>query len=214
MCGECSQCMDHTGFAPAHGVCALPVYTAQAPGCSARELSCPGLHEFPRTKRLSFRFSGTAQRHKLDWACVLCPTLVWAAQVTRCFVSALSQVGGASYHLPVLAPRFPGCAVWALSQVCCVSSGGWSQAATLLVDVNHPWSQEDLLSNWEPAHSLLEDAVSGAKIAPCLLALAVACLLLCLWPANLLLKKSADSLMGVPLHLTLCFLLLYFKLSL
>ena len=76
MCGECSQSLDHTGFAPAHGVCALPVYTAQAPGCSARELSCPGLHEFPRTKRLSFRFLGTAQRHKLDWACVLCPSLV------------------------------------------------------------------------------------------------------------------------------------------
>ena len=44
---------------------------------------------------------------------------------------------------------------------------------TLLVDVNHPGSQEDLVSNWEPAHSLVEDAISGAKIAPCLLALAV-----------------------------------------
>ena len=35
MCGECLQRMDHTGFAPAHGVCAFPVYTIQAPGCSA-----------------------------------------------------------------------------------------------------------------------------------------------------------------------------------
>ena len=33
--GVCSQCPGHTGFAPAHGVCAFPVYTAQAPGCSA-----------------------------------------------------------------------------------------------------------------------------------------------------------------------------------
>ena len=56
-----------------------------------------------------------------------------------------------------------------------------------------------MVSNWEPAHSLLEDAICGAKIAPpppSLSALAVACLPLCLWPANLLLKKSADSLIG------------------
>ena len=49
--------------------------------------------------------------------------------------------------------------------------GSWSLAATLLADVNHPGSQEDEVSNWEPAHSLVEDAVSGAEIAaaPCLL---------------------------------------------
>ena len=36
VCGECSQCLGHTGFAPSHGgVCAFPVYTAQALGCSA-----------------------------------------------------------------------------------------------------------------------------------------------------------------------------------
>ena len=46
-------------------------------------------------------------------------------------------------------------------------------AATLLVDVKHPGSQEDLVSNWEPTYFLVEDAVSGAEIAPCLLALAV-----------------------------------------
>ena len=34
MCGECSQCLGHTGFVPAHGVCAFPVYTGQALGCS------------------------------------------------------------------------------------------------------------------------------------------------------------------------------------
>ena len=34
--GVCSQCLGHTGFAPTHGVCAFPVYTAQALGCSAR----------------------------------------------------------------------------------------------------------------------------------------------------------------------------------
>ena len=39
VCGECSQCMDHTGFAPTHGAWAFPFYTAQAPGCSGGELS-------------------------------------------------------------------------------------------------------------------------------------------------------------------------------
>ena len=43
--------------------------------------------------------------------------------------------------------------------------GSSSLPATLLVDVNHPGSQENLVSNWEPARSLVEDAVSGAEIA-------------------------------------------------
>ena len=34
VCGERSPCSGHTGFAPHRGVCAFPVYTAQAPGCS------------------------------------------------------------------------------------------------------------------------------------------------------------------------------------
>ena len=68
------------------------------------------------------------------------------------------------------------------SQVCCVSPlESRSLAATLLVDVNRPGSQEDLVSNWEPACSLVEDAISGTEFAPCLLALAVARLPLCLW---------------------------------
>ena len=44
----------------------------------------------------------------------------------------------------------------------------------LLADVNHPGSQENVVSNWDPAHSLVEDAVSGAEIAPHLPVLAVA----------------------------------------
>ena len=54
---------------------------------------------------------------------------------------------------------------------------------TLLADVSHPGSQEDVVSSWEPAHGLVEDAcISGAEIAaaPCLLALAVEKLSLCL----------------------------------
>ena len=47
---------------------------------------------------------------------------------------------------------------------------------TLPADVNHPGSQEDLVSNWEPACSLVEDAVSGAEIAPFQLWLLPTCL--------------------------------------
>ena len=50
---------------------------------------------------------------------------------------------------------------------------------TLLVDVNCLGSQEDVVSNWEPAHSLVKNAVSGAKIVPRFLALDAACLPLC-----------------------------------
>ena len=37
---------------------------------------------------------------------------------------------------------------------------------TILGDVNLPGLKEDLVSSWEPAHSLVEDAISGAKIVP------------------------------------------------
>ena len=52
---------------------------------------------------------------------------------------------------------------------------------TLLVDVNLPGSQGGMVSNWQLAHSLVDDAVSGAKIAatPFLLALAISQLPLC-----------------------------------
>ena len=49
------------------------------------------------------------------------------------------------------------------------------------MDVKHQGSHEDLVSNWEPARSLVEDATSGVKVAPRLLALAFTRLPLCLW---------------------------------
>ena len=179
MCGECSQCLGITGFALVHGMCAFLVYTSQAPGCSAGELSKagPGLRAVPRSKPLRFRFLGTPQRHRLTWACFV-PFPVPS--------SSGDQVLGEHspswvVHLitsPVPAAWFPGCTLGAQSQVCCVSPlGSWSLTVTLLADVNHPGSQEDFTSNWEPAHSLVEDAVPGAEIAPRLLALGVpACL--------------------------------------
>ena len=127
VCGECSQCLSHTGFAPAHGLCAFPVYTAQSPGCSAGELpkAGPGLRALPRSKLLRFRFSGTSQRHRFCWACVLCPSQVRAAQVTRYLASALSSGGVVCLITSlVTAAWFPGCAAGALSQVCHMSPLG------------------------------------------------------------------------------------------
>ena len=123
VCGECSQCLGHTGFAPAHGVCAFPVYAAQAPGCSAGKLSKvgPGLHILPRSKPLMFRFLCILQRHQLGWACILCPSQVRAAHATRCLASTHSPGVVHLIASPVLASWFPGCAVGAPSQVCCVS---------------------------------------------------------------------------------------------
>ena len=106
----------------------------------------PGLHALPRSKPLRFRFSGTPQRYRLCWACILCPSQVRAAQVTRCLESAHSPGVVHLITSPVPATRFPGCA--AASPVRCASLlGTWSLAVTLLTDVNHPGSQEDLVSN-------------------------------------------------------------------
>ena len=63
VCGECSQCLGHTGFAPAHGVCAFPVYTAQTVGCSAGNCLMLALG-FVYTLGLSRSGSGSRVLHK------------------------------------------------------------------------------------------------------------------------------------------------------
>ena len=56
----------------------------------------PGLYALPRSKPLRFRYSGSPQRHRLGWACVLCPSQIQVAQVTMC----LASVVAATYRLP------------------------------------------------------------------------------------------------------------------
>ena len=41
--GVRSQCLSHTGSAPAHGACSLPAHTARALGCSAGNNQRPAL---------------------------------------------------------------------------------------------------------------------------------------------------------------------------
>ena len=94
VCGECSQCLGHTGFAPLTA-CVLSPSTLLRLRLLCRELSKagPGLCALPRSTPLRFRFPGTPQRHGLSWACVLCPSQVQAAQVTRCLTRALLPAG-------------------------------------------------------------------------------------------------------------------------
>ena len=66
--------------------------------------------------------------------------------------------------------------------MCCVSvsSGELISGCDPPGECQLPGSQEDLVSNWEPACGLVDDAVSGAEFVPCFLALAVAHLPPCL----------------------------------
>ena len=82
--------------------------------------------------------------------------------------------------------------------------GSCSQAATLLADINHPGSQEDIVSNWEPAHSVVEDAGLWGEIAPCLPALAGTHLPLCLWQGE---EPAHSQLASSPLVFTQSFVL-------
>ena len=120
--GMCSQCLSHTEPAPC-SQCMCPPCSH----CSSSRLLCwepseagPGLHVPPRSKPLRFRYSGSPQRHRLGWACVLCPSQVRAAQVTRCLVSVVSV----TYHLPCPCHLVFWVYNWrAFSSVLCVSSG-------------------------------------------------------------------------------------------
>ena len=62
--GECLQYMDHTGFVPAHGTSPFLVYTAQAPGCSAGEVSKERALGFVNFPGLSCSGSGSRGFHK------------------------------------------------------------------------------------------------------------------------------------------------------
>ena len=53
------------------GLSPLTAHTAQALGCSAGNCLRPAL-ALPRSKPLRFRYSGSPQRCRLGWACVLC----------------------------------------------------------------------------------------------------------------------------------------------
>ena len=134
--------------------CASQVYTAASPGCSARALSqvVPAFCALPRSKPLWF----SCALRGTDWTgCALCA-------LTRC--EQLRWPGAWWVHHPygpcisftfqVPITQFPRSSTRAQSQVCYVSPlGSWTQAGTLLADVNCPGSRENEVSNRSPAYS-------------------------------------------------------------
>ena len=117
-------CLGHTGFALLTAsvlsqstllrlqVAVLGNFLGWALGC----VHFPEPGQGPRSTPLRFRVSGTPQRHRLSWACVLCPSQLRAAQATRCLVSAHSPGAVRLITSPVPAARFPGwctvCLFW------------------------------------------------------------------------------------------------------
>ena len=90
--GVCSQCLSHAGPAPARSTHSsgsrLPHWEPSKAG--------PELHVPPRSKPLRLRHSGSPQRRRLGWPCVLCPSQVRAARVfgerSRCDLSPLPSL--------------------------------------------------------------------------------------------------------------------------
>ena len=124
VCGEFSQCLGHTGFAPAHSMCAFPVYIAQAPGCSAGALSKagPGF----------CAFSGLSHSGSGSWVLHRGADSVGPAFCALPMSEELRRPGAWRVHTPqvwcVLSPRPSRLVSWmrsgsAVSGVLCVSSG-------------------------------------------------------------------------------------------
>ena len=123
VCGEHSQWV-----CTRSRVCAFPVYTAQAPGCSIG--SGPELLVVP-----VFRSSTKAQA-LLGLRSV--PSPARAAQAARSLTGTLSP--GVVHLLPSVVPASVSMCAGRVHLVSVL--GSWSLAVTLLADVNHPESQE------------------------------------------------------------------------
>ena len=94
VCRECSQYIAHWVCPSSRRVC-FPSLHCLGSTLLCQELSetDPGLYALHRSKPLRFRYSGSPQRRRLGWACVLCPSQAQAAQATRCLVNTFSPVG-------------------------------------------------------------------------------------------------------------------------
>ena len=103
--------------------------------CREQALGC--MH-FPG---LSHSGSGSQLLHKVTgWACVSCPSMVRAAQATRCLVSALSPDAVLLITSPSQPLSFQGLPI---SSVCamCVSSGeliSWLQPSGRMSTIQNP----------------------------------------------------------------------------
>ena len=139
-------------------VCASWVFTAQAPGCSAGALSKVGLR-FMHFPGLSYSGSQVLHKGTDSVGCAFCalPRFeqlrqpgAWRVRCPRWAVRLSHLPGPSRLASQVRHEHHSG--------VPCVSSGDLISGCDLLGDVNCPRSQEDVVSNWEPSHSLVEGA--------------------------------------------------------
>ena len=95
--GVCLQCLSHTGPA-SHSLRVCPPclhWSGSRLLCQEPSEAGPELHAPTRSKPFRFRHSGSPQRCRLGWACVLCLRQVRVAQVMRCLASTVTV----TYHL-------------------------------------------------------------------------------------------------------------------
>ena len=163
---------------PTHGVCAFLVYTAQAPGCSAGELSKRGALVCVHFPGLTHSVSGSRVLHKgTDSVGPAFCALPGSEQLRRpgAWRAHTPQVGQWVLSPPMSQPlRFLG-AQWEHCLRCalCLLWGAdlWLHPSWWMSTIQDP--KKTWLATGEPACSLVEDAISGAEFTPCLLALAV-----------------------------------------
>ena len=126
--GVCSQCLSHTGPAPAHSACTLPAHTAQAPGCSSGNRLRPAL------------------------GCMHLPGLSHSGSGTRVVLRGADSVGPAFCALPRSEQlRGPGVSrAWSLrliaSPISATRFSGCTTGTPSQADVDHPEPQEVLVS--------------------------------------------------------------------
>ena len=168
LCGENSPCSGHTGFAPYRGVCAFPMYTAKAPGCSIWSgpwVECGSsflvLHNsMDSVAPACCVFPGLSGSGSQRLACFL-PGLAHlflpqrAAQAARgsgglspgaaCLLRWVAQAARGLAHSPWVRRTFSLCGPWARRQ-----SG----------------LRKSLDRNWGPVCSVGGGGFSGAEFAP------------------------------------------------
>ena len=120
----------------------------------------PELHALLRPKPLMF--SGTPQRSRLCWACVLCLPCSEQLRKLGAWWAHSPQVQH-NFSPPWPHLSFPGarvqfalCLFWAADL--------WLRPSRHLSTIQNLW--KSLVRNWKPVCSLEEDALSGAEFAP------------------------------------------------
>ena len=161
VCGDCSQCLGHTGFAPAHGMCFSSLH------CLGFRLLCKewalGCVQFPG---LSLSGSGSRVLHK--GADSVRPAFCAVPQSKQ-----FRRPGAWRAHSPqvrwVLSPPCPSLLVSRrahLQCAVCLFSGAdlWLRPSWQMSTVQN--LRKALVRNWKPVRSLVGDTLSGAEFAP------------------------------------------------